>query len=191
MIGSVLGQAGKQGQRRRLAEAEEGHVPWQTPRDITQFIDAMKSQRGEILSSLVDKKIISDLKEPSEDANVAAPPRLVPEEQEDAEEEDLPEDLAEEGDELLKELSSKNFEMDAVSEMEKEILATLSEAAKNGALAEAAIMAEVGVKKGIPEEGQAEAKPAAKGKKVPKAEQAKEKVTPAEEQSPKKPGKDE
>ncbi|KAL2163267.1 hypothetical protein VTH06DRAFT_5323 [Thermothelomyces fergusii] len=39
LIAGVLGRAGERGQRRRLADAEEGITTWRTPRDILHFMD--------------------------------------------------------------------------------------------------------------------------------------------------------
>ncbi|KAK2004017.1 ribosomal protein S2 [Colletotrichum falcatum] len=41
VIGGVLGRAGQQGQKRRLADAENGVVPWQTPAETERY---MKSE---------------------------------------------------------------------------------------------------------------------------------------------------
>ncbi|KAI0160216.1 37S ribosomal protein MRP4 [Xylariaceae sp. FL1272] len=39
VIGSVLGRAGEVGNKRRLADAAQGVVKWQTPLDISKFLD--------------------------------------------------------------------------------------------------------------------------------------------------------
>lgn len=38
LIAGVLGRAGERGQKRRLADAEEGIVTWQTPQDVAKYI---------------------------------------------------------------------------------------------------------------------------------------------------------
>lgn len=38
LIAGVLGRAGERGQQRRLAEAEQGVVTWENPRDVNDFI---------------------------------------------------------------------------------------------------------------------------------------------------------
>lgn len=157
LIASVLGQAGKKGQKRRLADATDGHVTWKTPNDISKFISGMSSRRGEILTSLIDKEIIGGLKVPEKAA--ASPEGLGAVEQEPRDEQDLvAEEYIDEEDELLKELEDSSVEMDAMSEVEKDILESFAkekEAAR--VVSEGDIMAGVGVEKGVPEEGQSQA----------------------------------
>ncbi|KAL2260523.1 hypothetical protein VTK26DRAFT_5434 [Humicola hyalothermophila] len=44
LIAGVLGRAGERGQQRRLADAENGIVTWNTPPDIAQFIMAKQAE---------------------------------------------------------------------------------------------------------------------------------------------------
>ncbi|KAK6840820.1 hypothetical protein PG987_001680 [Apiospora arundinis] len=46
VIGSVLGRAGEAGQKRRMEDAKNGKVTWDTPSEIKQFMDIQK-KRGE------------------------------------------------------------------------------------------------------------------------------------------------
>ncbi|MBE3041297.1 hypothetical protein IMZ48_01665 [Candidatus Bathyarchaeota archaeon] len=64
--------------------------------------------------------------------------------------------MMEQGDELLSELAGNSVEMDAMSEIEKEILDMFAKEKAKGEVTEGAIMSEVGVAKGVPEEGKAE-----------------------------------
>lgn len=188
LIGSVLGQAGKQGQKRRLAEAEDGNVTWQTPQDITKFIEGMAAQRGEILSSIVDAQLVGGAGDHAEnDGPPDGPPEGYTEPLSDAyaqgqreaaaegpveavdlpdtkattttEEDSIEADLEKESEELFKELSESTIEMDEMSRIENEILEMFQK--EKAAITEQAIMSGVGVEEGIPE-GQAEATPVEK-----------------------------
>lgn len=119
----------------------------------------MSSRRGEILTSLIDKEIIGGLKETEKGAAAAtAPDGVGAVEKEPRDEQDLvAEEYIDEEDELLKELEDSSVEMDAMSEVEKDILESFArekEAAQK--VSEADIMAGVGVEKGTPEEGQSQ-----------------------------------
>jgi hypothetical protein len=39
LIAGVLGRAGQRGQQRRLADANDGIVTWDTPNDVAKFVD--------------------------------------------------------------------------------------------------------------------------------------------------------
>src|SRR5690606_27603221 len=102
----------------------------------------------EILTSLIDKEIIGGLKETDKGAAAAAAPDGVGAvEKEPRDEQDLvAEEYIDEEDELLKELEDSSVEMDAMSEVEKDILESFArekEAAQK--VSEADIMAGVGV----------------------------------------------
>lgn len=42
VIAGVLGRAGEEGQRRRLEDAKNGHVTWETPVDIIEAVELSK-----------------------------------------------------------------------------------------------------------------------------------------------------
>ncbi|KAK4652870.1 hypothetical protein QC762_503230 [Podospora pseudocomata] len=44
LIAGVLGRAGERGQQRRLADAEQGVVKWQTPKDVFSFIGKVNAK---------------------------------------------------------------------------------------------------------------------------------------------------
>lgn len=44
VIGSVLGRAGEQGQKRRMEDAKNGKVTWDTPSEIKQFIETQQKR---------------------------------------------------------------------------------------------------------------------------------------------------
>lgn len=46
MIGGVLGRAGQQGQKRRLADAKNGVVAWEIPQDTSKFMDQAREKWG-------------------------------------------------------------------------------------------------------------------------------------------------
>lgn len=145
-IAGVLGQAGKQGQKRRLADASEGTVTWRTSDDITKFISGMKARRGEILSSLIDREMVGGLSQSAvSEENEALLKRA-------AEEDVASEEFSKEEKELIKELAANTREMDALSEEESRLLDsfTVPEGAAEEQVNEK-IMSKVGVKKGVKE----------------------------------------
>lgn len=187
LIASVLGQAGKSGQRRRLAEAEDGNVTWQTPQDITQFIKGMTAQRGEIIASLVGSQTpdgtagestVEDLLDGQPESHPGIPPDAYEQGLREAAatrpdaavvsnrkkatataEDWTDEDMARESEELFKEMSESATEVDGMAAIEKDILAMFQK--ENAAATEQAIMSGVGVEQGVPE-GKAEANPVEK-----------------------------
>jgi hypothetical protein len=58
LLAGVLGRAGERGQRRRLADAEDGVISWTSPRDVDTFIekDAMTKAEEELGQILQAKK---------------------------------------------------------------------------------------------------------------------------------------
>lgn len=169
-------------------------MAWNTPPDISRFINGMASRRGEILTSLIDKEIIGGLKEPEkaeEAAEATGPEGLGAVQQEPRDEQDLvAEEYIDEEDELLKELEESSVEMDAMSEVEKDILESFArekEAAQK--VSESDIMAGVGVEKGVPEAAQDIPEGPAETEAVPEAvvekiivEQTKQEANPPAEQ---------
>lgn len=145
-IAGVLGQAGKQGQKRRLADASEGTVTWRTSDDITKFISGMKARRGEILSSLIDREMVGGLSQSAvSEENEALLKRV-------AEDDVASEEFSKEEKELIKELAANTREMDALSEEESRLLDSFT--VPKGTAEEQVnekIMSKVGVKKGVKE----------------------------------------
>ncbi|CAI4214721.1 unnamed protein product [Parascedosporium putredinis] len=141
-IAGVLGQAGKQGQKRRLADASEGTVTWRTSDDITKFISGMKARRGEILSSLIDREMVGGLSQSAvSEENEALLKRV-------AEDDVASEEFSKEEKELIKELAANTREMDALSEEESRLLDSFT--VPKGTAEEQVnekIMSKVGVKK--------------------------------------------
>jgi hypothetical protein len=43
----VLGRAGEAGHARRLAEAENGNITWQTPPEIRRFVEKLRKETRE------------------------------------------------------------------------------------------------------------------------------------------------
>lgn len=187
LIASVLGQAGKYGQKRRLAEAEDGNVTWQTPQDITQFIKGMAAQREEIISSLAGSQMDGGTEGgPTGEGLLDGQPEGHPGPPPDAYEQGRREaaatkpdaavvpnwkkatatgedwtdaDMARESQELFKEMSESAAEVDGMAAIEKDILAMFQK--ESAAVTEQAIMSGVGVEQGVPE-GKAEANPVEK-----------------------------
>ncbi|SPO04307.1 related to MRP4 - mitochondrial ribosomal protein, small subunit [Cephalotrichum gorgonifer] len=159
-IAGVLGQAGKAGQKRRLASAAGGDVTWKTPDDVSKFIRGMVARRGEILSSLIDKEIIGGLKEPSRTEEPAASltadkelraaqEAMEAELKAQVDQDAIAQDLLDEEDELINQLTADSVEMDAMAAMEQEILESFKK--EKAKATDDNILSKVGVEKGVPE----------------------------------------
>ncbi|KAK0721240.1 ribosomal protein S2, flavodoxin-like domain-containing protein [Apiosordaria backusii] len=57
LIAGVLGRAGERGQQRRLEDAKQGIVKWQTPRDVRGYIDKANSLAAEEAKAEREKRL--------------------------------------------------------------------------------------------------------------------------------------
>jgi hypothetical protein len=55
LIAAVLGRAGERGQARRLADANEGIVTWETPREVANFIERDAREKAKAAKQAVDE----------------------------------------------------------------------------------------------------------------------------------------
>lgn len=46
LIAGILGRAGQRGQQRRLADANDGIVTWNTPNDVAKFIERDAAEKA-------------------------------------------------------------------------------------------------------------------------------------------------